>query len=159
MPEQTRAPVLRDVTNEGGQKYTPSPLKDGKAKRSEGTVYRGNRRDPWIRTGRRQILLNGWARNSFTSARIKSKSVETARTSHKRNSPLHWGACLQSQRCLSRPAPGRCCYCHEGLHKLASGLGHGAFNERKRNVKDSEVIFRQNKTSGSVLSHATIFLT
>ena len=36
---------------------------------------------------------------------------------------LNYSKALKAAKVLSRPAPGRCCACHEWMHKFATGVG------------------------------------
>ena len=65
--------------------------------------------------------------NSFTSARIQRAHEQPVRVIREIPHCSGGVSAFRARGALPRPALGRCSTCHEGIHKIASGLGHGVF--------------------------------
>ena len=127
MPELTRAPVFRDVTNKKGREYIPPSLTKKLNDLSEPSIEEIEETRGLKLYDEKYHCMAGRG-NSFTSRRIQRARKQPVRVI--REIPQCTAVpALRARGALSPPAPGRCCDCHEGMHKLASGLGNGTFKK------------------------------
>ena len=71
-----------------------------------------------------QFYWNAGRGGNYTSRKTQKGRKQPVRVFHEVPDCSELPA-LRSRGARSRPAPSRCIYCHEGIHRFARGLGHG----------------------------------
>ena len=126
MPELTPAPIRNDITNAGKQEDSPSTKVEKLDDLSEPSVREIENSYGFNLDAGELHCLAGRG-NSFTSARMQRLGKQPIQVV--REIPHCTGVPASTARgALSRPAPGRCNSCREGIHKFATCLGHGIYN-------------------------------
>ena len=120
MTELTRAPILSDVTNRRKQEYIPLSKAEKLNDLSEPSLGEFEEAHGFKLDDDTYYCTAGRG-NSFTSARIRRARKQPVRVV--REIPHCSGVpFFRARGALSRPAPGRCCDCHDGIHKIASTM-------------------------------------
>ena len=126
MPELTRAPMLRDITNERKREYIP-PSKTEKLNDLREPSIEEIEEAHGIKLNDEYYCTAGRG-NSFTSAKNQRARKHSVRVIREIPYCTRVPA-FKARGALSRHASSRCNNCNEGVHKLSPGLGHGAFKK------------------------------
>ena len=118
--------MLRDITDERERKYIPSSKTEKLNDLSQPSLEEIEEAHG-IKLNNEYYCTAGRG-NSFTSAKTQRARKQPIRVI--REIPHCTGVpAFKARDALSRPAPGRCNNCNEGVHKLTPRLGHEAFKK------------------------------